>query len=406
MLKKVIDLFAGAGGLSEGFRRAGFDIISHVEMDKDASLTLKTREAYYYCKENNKMDLYINYLNHNISRDNFYKNIPKKYLNKVINQEISDETIIDIFEKIDVLLENSVVTGIIGGPPCQAYSIAGRSRQKNKMENDPRNFLYLQYLKFINKYSPDFFVFENVQGLLSAKEGTVFIDIQEKMKSLGYSIEYKILDSSDFGVAQTRKRIIIIGFKDTLNIEYPKFNYNFKKCNVKELFNDLPFINAGEANNIYKEKINACLKYLKIRDENWNTLTYHKSRSTNDNDKKIYKLCVTQLESNNKNMQYFNLPKNLIKHNNTNCFSDRFKVVDYNKPCHTMVAHISKDGHHYIHPDIKQNRSITVREAARIQSFPDDYYFESSQTNSFKQIGNAVPVFMAEQIAIKIEELL
>lgn len=105
-------------------------------------------------------------------------------------------------------------------------------------------------------------------------------------------------------------------------------------------------------------------------------------------------------------MKYKDLPSKLIKHNNKECFSDRFKVVDYYKPCQTMVAHISKDGHHYIHPDIKQCRSITVREAARIQSFPDDYYFESSRTSAFKQIGNAVPVFMADQIAKKIEESL
>ena len=108
----------------------------------------------------------------------------------------------------------------------------------------------------------------------------------------------------------------------------------------------------------------------------------------------------------NNNLKYTDLPSNLIKHNNKNSFLYSFKVVEYDKPCHTMVAHISKDGHHYIHPDLKQCRSLSVREAARVQSFPDDYFFESSKTSAYKQIGNAVPVLMAETIAKKIEESL
>lgn len=399
-MMKVIDLFAGAGGLSEGFRRNNFDIVAHVEMDKDAAFTLKTREAFYYCKNNNKMPLYIDYINKKITRDEFYKNIPNQILNKVINEEISDETIDNIFDKIDSLLDGESVKGIIGGPPCQAYSIAGRSRKKD-MANDPRNYLYLHYLKFLKKYKPDFFVFENVQGILSAKNGTIFEDIQKKMKKIGYTIDYKLLDSNDFGVVQHRKRIIIIGYKKELNKKYPQFEIFKNKYTIKDLFEDLPKIKAGEINNNYISNPTNCLVDLNIRQLNWNTLTYNESRKVNKNDKKIYKICLEK-----QNIKYDKLPKNLIKHNNTKCFLDRFKVVSYNKPSHTMVAHISKDGHHYIHPDITQLRSLTVREAARIQSFPDNYYFESSKTSAFKQIGNAVPVFMAEQIAKKIEESL
>ncbi|MBE6150052.1 MAG: DNA cytosine methyltransferase [Firmicutes bacterium] len=400
MKNKIIDLFAGAGGLSEGFRRNNFDIVAHVEMDKDASYTLKTREAYYYCKENNKMDLYLNYLNKKITRDEFYNNIPQNILNKVINKEISDSTINEIFSSIDKILDGDSIKGIIGGPPCQAYSIAGRSRKKD-MSNDPRNYLYLYYLMFIKKYKPDFFVFENVQGILSAKGGTIFQDIQKQMKKIGYTIDYKLLNSNDFGVVQHRKRIIIIGYKKELNKTYPEFETFSKKYNIQDLFDDLPKISAGACNNNYQKKSNQCLKDLKIRNNDWNTLTYNESRKLNENDKNIYKICIEQ-----KNVKYDDLPQHLIKHNNTKCFLDRFKVVAYDKPSHTMVAHISKDGHHYIHPDIKQLRSLTVREAARIQSFPDDYYFESSKTSAFKQIGNAVPVFMADIIAKKIEESL
>lgn len=399
MNNKIIDLFAGAGGLSEGFRRNNFDIIAHVEMDQNAALTLKTREAYYYCKNNN-LNYYHKYLKKEITRSEFYSKIPKQILDKVINKEINKDTIKDIFYQIDCKLYGESVLGIIGGPPCQAYSVAGRSRKKD-MSDDPRNYLYKYYLKFIKKYKPLFYVFENVQGIFSAQGGTIFKDIEKNMKRLGYTFEYKLLNSNDFGVVQERKRVIIIGFRKELNIHYPEFekvNFNY---NIKDLFSDLPSIKAGETNNKYNQKTNKCLMDLKIRDSRWNDLTYHESRNLNANDSEIYKLCI-----NNKNLKYTDLPSNLIKHNNKNSFLDRFKIVEYDKPCHTIVAHISKDGHHYIHPDLKQCRSLSVREAARIQSFPDDYFFESSKTSAYKQIGNAVPVLMAETIAKKIEESL
>ena len=396
---KIIDLFAGAGGLSEGFRRNKFDIVAHVEMDYNASLTLKTREAYYYCLDN-KLEYYNDYLNNKISRNDLYDKIPANILNKVINKEISKETIRDIFDEIDNKLNGENIIGIIGGPPCQAYSVAGRARKKD-MSDDPRNYLYKYYLKFIKNYNPLFYVFENVQGIFSAKDGTVFKDIEKGMKRLGYTFEYKLLNSKDFGVVQERKRVIIIGFKKELNIHYPIFGKSSLDYSIRDLFEDLPPLKSGECNNQYKCKPNDCVIDLKIRKNKWNILTYHESRNLNNNDAEIYKLCIK-----NKNLKYTDLPNKLIKHNNKNSFLDRFKVVEYDKPCHTMVAHISKDGHHYIHPDIKQCRSLSVREAARIQSFPDDYYFESSKTSAYKQIGNAVPVLMADIIAKKIEELL
>lgn len=398
-MKKIIDLFAGAGGLSEGFRRNKFDIIAHVEMDKDASYTLKTREAFYYCKKK-KLDYYNMYLKKQITREELYKKIPKNIIEKVINEEISKETITNIFKKIDEKLKNDHVAGIIGGPPCQAYSIAGRSRKKD-MVSDPRNFLYKYYLEFLKKYDPYFYVFENVQGIFSANNGIIFNDIKKNIQNLGYTFEYKLLNSKDFGVVQDRKRVIIIGYKKNLNLNYPTFDKINFKFNIKDLFQDLPLLKDGEKNNVYSQPTNNCLTKLKIRNSHWNILTYNETRKLNSNDKKIYKICIE-----NNNVKYKDLPDELIKHNNKNCFEDRFKVVDYYKPCQTIVAHISKDGHHYIHPDINQCRSLTVREAARIQSFPDDYYFESCRTSAFKQIGNAVPVFMAEQIAKKIEESL
>ena len=268
---KVIDLFAGAGGLSEGFRRNNFEIIAHVEMDKDAANTLKTREAYYYCKRK-KLTYYNEYITKKITRDEFYSKIPNRIINKVINKEISKNTLKSIFKDIDELANNGSIDGIIGGPPCQAYSIAGRSRKKD-MANDPRNYLYKYYLKFIQKYHPRFYVFENVQGIFSAKNGTIFEDIKENMNKLGYTFEYKLLNSKDFGVIQDRKRVIIIGYRKELNLHYPVFRKVKNNFNIKDLFEDLPFINDGEINNNYHTETTKCLQRLKIRNKKWNILS-------------------------------------------------------------------------------------------------------------------------------------
>lgn len=403
---KIIDLFAGAGGLSEGFRRNGLDVIAHVEMDTNASLTLKTREAYYYCLENNKINLYKNYIQGKISRDEFYSNIPNSIFDKVLNYEISNKTFPTIVEKIDYLLGDEKVSGIIGGPPCQAYSIAGRSRDKDNMENDPRNYLYKYYLNFIKYYQPTFFVFENVLGLLSAKKGKIFENIKKEMQALGYDIYCNILNSSDFGVLQSRKRVIISGWKKECKISQPVYPKVDKKYSINNLFSDLPSILPGEVNNQYKKSSNKCLIDLKIRNKNWNILTYNMCRPLNNNDSNIYYKYISIWNEEKRQLKYDELPHNLITHKNTKSFLDRYKVIDGDGISQTIVAHIAKDGHHFIHPDINQCRSITVREAARIQSFPDDYYFESSRTSAFQQIGNAVPPLMAEIICKVIMDKL
>lgn len=401
---KVIDLFAGAGGLSEGFRREGYDIIAHVEADKSASLTLKTREAYYYLKSENKLDIYKLYLKGEITREKLYSYVPNSILDRVINKEINDDNIKEIFKKIG----DEEVDLIIGGPPCQAYSVAGRARDANKMEDDPRNYLYLQYIKFLKKYKPKLFVFENVMGLFSAKKGEIFSDIKLKMKEIGYNLDYKVLDSSNFGVLQNRKRIILIGWKEEIDFKYPGFDLVELNGSINDLLEDLPKIKSGESMEVgeYLTTDIELLKSMKIRNQDWDILTQHTSRTNNDRDLKIYKKVVKVWNEENRRIKYNELSKELINHKNTKSFLDRFKVVDGSGVSHTVVAHISKDGHHYIHPDIDQNRSITVREAARIQSFPDDYYFETCRTDAFRQIGNAVPPLMAEKIAEQIKQLI
>ena len=406
---KFIDLFAGAGGLSEGFIRAGFNPIAHVEMNKDACETLKTRTAFHYLKENNRVNEYNDYLKGKITRDDLWSKIPSNLIKSVINKEISPETLPSIFEIIDNELGKSKVDLVVGGPPCQAYSIAGRARDPKGMVDDPRNHLYKYYVEFLERYNPKMFVFENVPGILSANNGQYLQQIFKAVKDAGYDLDKKVLNAKNFGVLQDRKRVIIIGWKQELNLKYPSFEDKVNQYEVlKDLFSDLPKIKSGQGEwraSKYAKKTTPYLDNSKIRNGR-NFVTQHISRFNNENDLEIYRIAVDKWVNEDKRLNYAELPERLIKHNNTKSFTNRFQVVNHKGVSHTVVAHICADGHYYIHPDINQNRSISVREAARIQSFPDDYFFESSRTTAFKQIGNAVPVLMAEGIANKIKEML
>ena len=390
-----IDLFAGAGGLSEGFVRAGFKPIAHVEMNKDACDTLRTRTAFHWLKEHGRVEEYYDYLRSIISRDELWAKVPSHLINSIINTEISEETLPNIFKQIDVELGKKSVDVVIGGPPCQAYSVAGRARKN--MDNDPRNHLYKHYVKFLERYQPKMFVFENVPGILSANNGHYLEMIFQAVREAGYELDKKILNAKDFGVLQDRKRVIIIGWKKDLDIQYPTFDKTEMEFEIaKHLFADLPKIKSGQGNwgvSKYASKSNEYLENAGIRN-GIDFTTQHISRFNNENDLEIYRIAVNKWIVEGKRLNYAELPPRLIKHNNTKTFTNRFQVVNHKGVSHTVVAHICADGHYYIHPDIAQNRSITVREAARIQSFPDDYFFESSRTAAFKQIGNAVPVLM------------
>lgn len=402
-----IDLFAGAGGLSEGFVRAGFKPIAHVEMNKDACDTLRTRTAFHWLKEHGRVEEYYDYLRSIISRDELWAKVPSHLINSIINTEISEETLPNIFKQIDVELGKKSVDVVIGGPPCQAYSVAGRARKN--MDNDPRNHLYKHYVKFLERYQPKMFVFENVPGILSANNGHYLEMIFQAVREAGYELDKKILNAKDFGVLQDRKRVIIIGWKNDLDIKYPEFDKTEIQFEIaKHLFADLPKIKSGQGNwgvSKYASNSNEYLENAGIRN-GIDFTTQHISRFNNENDLEIYRIAVNKWIVEGKRLNYAELPPRLIKHNNTKTFTNRFQVVNHKGVSHTVVAHICADGHYYIHPDIAQNRSITVREAARIQSFPDDYFFESSRTAAFKQIGNAVPVLMGEGVAKKIKNLL
>lgn len=405
----VLDLFAGGGGLSEGFRQAGFNIIAHIEMNKSACNTLRTREAFYYLKNNNKLNIYYKYLKKQISQKDLYSKIPQIYLDKVIESEISEDTFKSIIRSINHNLANqskNKIDIIIGGPPCQTFSTVGRARDPNGMKDDPRNYLYKYYVNFIKEYRPKYFVFENVKGILSAINGKIFSNLIKDLISLNYNVEYKILNAADFGVPQTRERVFIMGWDANKNYKYPSFEKVREPFTIKDLFKDLPKIKAGESIDGEKKYLTSRSPHPFIRPNNWDILTQHISRPNNQRDLAIYKLIVETWNREKRLLKYNELPKEYQTHKNIKSFLDRFKLVRYELPSHTIVAHIAKDGHYYIHPDIVQNRSLSVREAARIQTFPDDYYFEDSRTSAFTQIGNAVPPLMAYKIAQQIKKIM
>lgn len=392
-----IDLFAGCGGLSEGFYRLGFKALAHVEINHWACETLRKRMAYYN-----------------------YSNIDKE----VIEDDITSDGII---KRIDKAVAGRNVDVIIGGPPCQAYSTAGRVRDFEGMSKDPRNFLFESYVKILEHYLPKFFVFENVTGLLSAKVNGEFI-FPKIISALGN--KYKVLQDPDilihntanYGVPQLRKRVIIMGVRKDIEDKEAIDLYNStKKTNwvsederakikglkkyitVYDAISDLPSVSPGEdassasfsypCNNDFLNRIGKKGKY---------PLFDHVARKHNDLDRERFTIMIRN------HWTFGQLRRNLpqYEHKNARIFDNSYVVQWWELPSKTILAHIHKDGFQYIHPDEKQARSFTVREAARIQSFPDDFEFAGSRGEKYKQIGNAVPPLFAEALATSIKKNL
>jgi len=418
-----IDLFAGAGGLSEGFIRAGYVPIAHIEMNKSACDTLKTRAAFHYLDKTGHLDIYKEYLLNKKEKkcEELWNKVPNNVTDAVIQAEIKEDTLSEIFGKVDDLREGREVDLIIGGPPCQAYSLVGRSRVgKEVIKQDPRNNLYKYYVEFLKRYKPKMFVFENVMGILTAIGGEPFKDLCERVRASGYQIAAHECITSKYGVLQNRHRYIIVGWKTDIadkltNFHYPQLKEVQHSFNVlKDLFSDLPERRSGEGTlygAVKYTKPLSSMEYLQksgIRGK-LDFTTEHIARPHNRNDLDIYCLAVKMYHE-GKRLKYTDIPLDHQTHKNTKSFLDRFRVVNGNGCSHTLVAHIAKDGHYYIYPTpdpTPENvRSITVREAARIQSFPDDYFFEGSRSDAFKQIGNAVPVLLAYTIAVAIKDQL
>lgn len=391
-----IDLFAGCGGLSEGFYKQGFYALSHVEINHTACETLKTRMKYYGYEDVNK---------------------------SVLELDITRE---DVIEKIDESIQGQEVDIIIGGPPCQSFSSLGRAKDDNAMKDDPRNYLFESYAKVLNYYKPKFFVFENVTGILTAKINGKHI-IETIVNALGenYKVKFEpkmnILNSANYGVPQIRKRVIIIGVRKDIDMTPEemyagiiKTNYDpemiekeriglSKYVTVKDAIGELPPLRPGQGKPIvdYKSKRNN--EFLKkIRSENDSVLRDHVARNHNEKDIARY----TAMSENHWNFQELLENREDLRHEKQRVFGNSYAVQWWELPSKTIIAHLYKDGNQFIHPDYKQGRTFTVREAARMQSFPDDFVFEGPRTEQFKQIGNAVPPLLAESIAKCIKNKL
>ena len=384
-----VDLFAGCGGLSEGFYQEGYRALAHVEIDHAACETLKESMKYY------------GYLD---------------YDSAVLEEDITQP---DIIEKISKVVGKEKVDIIIGGPPCQSFSSAGRAKDDNGMKYDPRNYLFESYVRILNHFEPNFFVFENVTGILNARpEGHKIIE--KIISELGrkYKVvlnpEMNVFNSANYGVPQIRKRVILIGVRKDLPYTPEELYASIKKTHfdpemsnesrkglkpfttVRDAIAELPAVEPGGGEKeipFTPSRSNDFLKY--ICEEGQNVLLDHVARRHNDTDRERYRV----MAKNHWNFEELLERRPDLRHANKRCFNNSYTVQWWDLPSKTILAHIHKDGNLFIHPDYKQARTFTVREAARIQSFPDNFVFCGSRSDQFKQIGNAVPPLFARAIA-------
>jgi len=403
-----IDLFAGCGGLTEGFLQTNkYEAIAHVDWDIPMVKTLRNRlvQKWNHTTEDafkrvihfdtQKSDELINGNWSDTSRNLYAKSNHTDIVNKGLNSIVDSE--------IDL---------VIGGPPCQAYSLAGRAQDKDSMKNDYRNFLFESFIDILNEYKPKIFVFENVTGMLSAKPGNIPVKdrIYSAFSEAGYDVlppeqmKKAVFSSYDFEVPQKRNRVIIIG----INKEWNKKNFitlntfysaiHNKKSPKRKTVRD-SIANLDKFYPIDGIKINNKISHSsrkRVSDMN------HSPRYHNERDIKIFSDWI-----NTKMNNATTIEKQNFYTVNTGKISSlvKYRNLDWNKPSNTIVAHLYKDGLLFIHPDSKQARTITVREAALLQSFPPDFDFIGSMGANYKMIGNAVPPSMAKSIADGISEI-
>ena len=501
----IVDVFAGPGGLGEGFAsvfdskdRRLFKSVLSIEREKYSYQTLLLRHFLRCFDHGAEPDVYYQYLCGEVTLDDIYNCHRDQYLNasasvqKISLQENNHEFVNRIIKNRVAGLNRWV---LVGGPPCQAYSLVGRSRMKGDInfEHDERHFLYREYLKIINDHKPPVFVMENVKGLLSAKVGNhstirkIITDLicpnlalNHQSNGLRYRLysltENELSDENSdprkflvkaerFGVPQARHRIFIVGIRSDLSIR-PQTLIPQTAPTVAQTIGDLPPIRSGlsrgkDEANLWKKEITALadmnLKnllsqvskseeielYIKrlalqgifpkkrsstsypsitqlestsklnIPDKKLRKLDAHEARTHMPSDLQRYMYAAIFAEVNRKSPKLQDFPKFLLPtHRNigqsrTNVpFSDRFRVQLPDQVSTTITSHISKDGHAYIHYDPLQCRSLTVREAARLQTFPDNYKFEGPRTSQYHQVGNAVPPLLAKQIAEIIADIL
>ena len=332
-MNNIIDLFCGCGGLSKGFEMAGFNTVLAIDFWKDAVETFNNNHK-------NKVAICDD-------------------VSKISNEFLDDFT------------KKNKITGIVGGPPCQGYSTVGK-----RDINDDRNYLYLQYCRIVEKVKPEFFVLENVKGLLTLNNGKFKEDIVERFTKLGYIVDYKILNSADYGVPQNRNRVFFVGIKNK-KFKFPK--EKSKKVTTYEAISDLTSYEdkyTTSAQTSYQKNMRGNNKQLKN-----NEFTVHTEKTID---------VISKIPDGGK---ITDLPKEF------------WEIRKYNKAFQRMNSKLQSNtidtGHrNYFH--YSENRIPTVRESARIQSFPDNFIFYGSRTSQYKQVGNAVPPLLANVIAIEI----
>ena len=394
-----VDLFGVPGGLSLGFKMSGMNPVGTIDNFHDGL-------------------------------DTFSFNFPEVAEKNIVEADASKPYALELFRK-KTGLKKGEVDVIAGGPPCQGFSVTGRIKIASLVKNgersgrskdprfidDPRNYLYKMFVKFVKYYRPKIFVMENVPGMISYKNGSVVEQVMEDFKKIGYKkIKWNILNAADYGTPQKRKRIFFVGSINTkINFNWPKktheeYTGNGKKSNLKKYVSihdaicDLPRISISRRST--KEEDNP-LPYGKpvtdfqmwARKKSNGIINKHITRWHRPIDLKIFSMM--------KQGDYWeDIPirmRKKIGYSNKS-FMDKWKRLSYNKPSWTIVAHLHKDGYMFIHPS--QQRTISVREAARLQSFPDYFVFAGFKTSQFKQVGNAVPPLLARAVGKEIKKAI
>jgi DNA (cytosine-5)-methyltransferase 1 len=500
----VIDLFAGPGGLGEGFsslrtseNRPVFRIRLSIEMDEFAHRTLELRAFFRNFPKGQAPEQYYDYLRGKLSHKQLFEAFPdeaKEASQEAWHAELGSPHTPkrEIDDRVSTALAGRDNWVLIGGPPCQIYSLVGRSRVlgskngKRKYEDDPKHGLYRRYLRVIAKHKPPVFVMENVKGLLSAKiKGeSIFERILEDLKSPGQGsddpdLEYRLVSlvqradegspeprefvvcSEKYGVPQARHRIMILGIRSDIDRRHRLLRRS-RLATVAEAIGDLPRLRSGISKNsdsavLWQEAIRKLTGQHWIRngaisrsmrqalrsacrrvgtsldrgaefvpckpdpafksdwflDRRLDGVCNHAARSHIPPDLQRYFFAAVFAREMGRSPLLEHFPRPLLpSHENVKLalketkFNDRFRVQLRNRPSTTVVSHIAKDGHYFIHYDPSQARSLTVREAARLQTFPDNYLFEGPRTEQYKQVGNAVPPLLAKQISEIVAQLL
>lgn len=405
-----IDLFSGCGGLSEGFLSSGrFEGLAHVEWEKPMVDTLRNRLRKSWDE----------------SADEAKKKVvlfDVQKTDELINGGWSKESIANyggenhkdvILRGLKGLVGGGDVDLIIGGPPCQAYSIHGRATDKNSMKDDYRNYLFESFVKVVDAFQPKLFVFENVPGILSAKPGgrNVTERIYEAFERIGYEIrkpedlKTSVFDAVDFEVPQNRKRVIILGVKkdsslslDALYKSIADVANKDHHLTVRDAIGKFPKIMPLDE-PVRQGKRNVSHKTVASNMK----LTQHEARFHSRRDIDAFKKWISGDYNHVSHEQQVEFYFKITGHKT---LYTKYKNLEWDKPSHTVVAHLSKDGLMFLHPDVKQCRSISIREAAALMSFPLDYDFVASTPYCYRMIGNAVPVNFAKGIANGILKVL